>query len=135
MKVVHVVGGAIRRGERVLAALRSSQMSLPGVWEFPGGKVEPGESPEESLRRELDEELGVTVVVGALIARGVIETDARRIELDVYWCSLAVGEPRAKEHAELRWLGLEALRDVDWAQADLPAVDRIERVLAVSSSD
>ena len=129
MRTIEVVGAAIVRGATVLAALRGPQMTLPGVWEFPGGKVEPGETPRACLAREIDEELGVCVDVGELVARGMAIAAQRRIVLDVYRCGLVDDdvEPRAREHAELRWVPLAELAELTWAEADLPAVRRLLR--------
>lgn len=121
---VHVVGGAIRRDDRLLVALRGPTMSLPGKWEFPGGKVEADELPEAALARELAEELGVRVTVGERIGRGQVAQPHCIVVLDVYWCEIASGdEPIPREHAELRWLAVSDLDDLDWAAADLPIVE------------
>lgn len=123
VKTLQVVGAAVIRGDTVLAALRGPEMSHPGVWEFPGGKVEEGERPQETLAREILEELGVKVEVHELVERGVSVVEGRRIVLDVYRCSLADdAEPAAVEHAELRWVSVSKLHELDWAEADLPAV-------------
>lgn len=128
MRTIEVVGAAIVRGSTVLAALRGPQMTLPGVWEFPGGKVEAGETPQACLAREIDEELGVRVEVEEFVARGIVTMIDRRIVLDVYRCNLVEEqEPRAREHAELRWVELADLEELTWAEADLPAVRRLSR--------
>ncbi len=119
---VRVVGAAIVRDGRCLVAQRSARMSAPHAWEFPGGKIEPGESPEHALARELAEELGVVVEVGALIGVGVGSAGERSIELSVYWARLSRGEPRAREHQAVRWLQAEQLADLAWAEADRPIV-------------
>lgn len=97
-------------------------MTLPGLWEFPGGKVEPGESPSEALRREIAEELGCTVAVGEHIATCEHENGSGIVILDTYRCTLVAGEPRASEHAEIRWLTPAELVALDWSPADLPTV-------------
>jgi 8-oxo-dGTP diphosphatase len=119
---VRVVGAAILREGRVLAARRVVPHRLAGGWEFPGGKVEPGESDEAALARECDEELGVAVTVGARL--GAVAGDG--LELVLYAATLARGEPVALvDHDELRWLSADRLHDVDWLPIDrglLPAV-------------
>lgn len=122
MDTVRVVGAAIVRDGLVLAALRGSGMSHPGVWEFPGGKVEDGEDAAAALAREIAEELGVAITVGAHLARGEALVGERRILLDVYRCTIVKGAPQAREHAELRWVALDALDELQWAEADLPAL-------------
>ena len=120
-----VVGGAIRRAGEVLAAQRGPEMSLAGQWEFPGGKIEDDETPEQALVRELEEELGVVVQVGGLVGRSVYETADRRLVLDVYWCEVRSGTLAPVEHSELRWVPIAQLADLDWAIADIPIVSLI----------
>lgn len=127
--IVPVVGGAIRQEGRVLVALRGREMSHPGVWEFPGGKVEEGEEPRQSLRRELREELGVEVSVGARIGRGVVEEDERTIVLDVYWCDLIDGDPHPHEHAAIEWKTAGELAELGWAEADVDIVRSVTAAL------
>lgn len=114
---------------RLLAARRSRPEHLAGRWEFPGGKVEPGESPVEGVHRELREELGVTVELGAeLVAPtdGGWEITPRHL-MRVWWAVLADGDPRPLvEHDELRWLGVGELWDVPWLDGDVEIVRRIE---------
>lgn len=124
---IHVVGAAIRAENRILAAQRGPAMSLAGEWEFPGGKVEPGESPHDALAREILEELGVEVDVGDLIARSTFTTKDRIIDLDVYWCEIRGGSLHPTEHSELRWLTFAELDTVDWAAADIPIVALLQQ--------
>jgi 8-oxo-dGTP diphosphatase len=100
-------------------------MTQPGLWEFPGGKVEPGETPADALRREMAEELGCTVDVGAHVATCEHENGSGIVILETYRCTLVTGEPRASEHDEIRWLAPEQLADLPWSPADLPTVRRL----------
>lgn len=130
MKTTHVVGAAVIRGATVLAARRSASMPLAGKWEFPGGKVEPGEQPQDALVREITEELGVTVRVDRFLATGTHTSGQRHIVLDVYLCALDDDQtPVPTEHDALAWLGRDALSRVDWAEADLPAVAALRSLL------
>jgi 8-oxo-dGTP diphosphatase len=104
-------------------------MSLTGKWEFPGGKVEPGELPEAALARELAEELSVDVHVGPFLARGSAKSGDKLIQLDVYAAVLQQGEPVPREHQEVRWLGADELCNLDWAEADVPAVPAVQRYM------
>ncbi|WP_197280955.1 (deoxy)nucleoside triphosphate pyrophosphohydrolase [Microbacterium sp. No. 7] len=114
---IHVVGAVIVRGGAVLCARRGGTGPLAGLWEFPGGKVEPGESHTGALVREIDEELGCGVRVGS----EVTTTPHRTIVLTTYWCELVHGEPRALEHDEVRWVVPAELRMLEWTPADVPA--------------
>ena len=112
---------------RLLAARRTEPPALAGGWEFPGGKVDPGEDVVEALRRELLEELGVDVEVGEVLPGPL--PDGRwplggAYAMTVYWARVTQGEPAPiEDHDELRWLGREDLYAVPWLPADLPIVD------------
>jgi 8-oxo-dGTP diphosphatase len=120
--VLVVVGAAIVRGGRVLAARRSAPAVVAGGWEFPGGKVEPGESEMDALVRECREELGVAIRVGALL--GAVAQDG--LVLRVYRASLLAGEPvPLQDHDELRWLEAHEVREVPWLPADMPLLPAV----------
>ncbi|WP_205327763.1 (deoxy)nucleoside triphosphate pyrophosphohydrolase [Glycomyces sp. YM15] len=123
-----VVGAAIREGHRILAAARAYPPELAGLWEFPGGKVEPDETETEALIRECREELGVTIAVGERVG-GDLSTGNGRYLLRVYVAELTDGEPHAAEHAELRWLAPAELDSVPWLPGNRPAVDALRELL------
>jgi len=100
-------------------------MSAAGKWEFPGGKVEAGESPERALAREIAEELGVAVTVGPHLGQGKARNRRATILLDVYAATLTSGEPCPVEHAALRWVGPDDLATLDWADADVPILPAV----------
>lgn len=121
-----VVGAVIvDEAGTVLCALRGPTMSLAGHWEFPGGKLGPGESPEQALAREIAEELGCEIAVGELLADHVEPAVPRAVRLRTYTATLVAGTPVALEHAELAWVRPEALGALRWAPADLPTVARL----------
>jgi 8-oxo-dGTP diphosphatase len=124
---VRVVGAAILEEGLCLAVQRSATMSTPLLWEFPGGKIEDGESPREALRREILEELGLSIEVGAAVAVGTSVEEGRTIRLEVFRARRLGGELALKEHRAFRWLGPEELTEVEWAAADLPAVAALQR--------
>ncbi|MET9729836.1 (deoxy)nucleoside triphosphate pyrophosphohydrolase [Streptomyces sp. NPDC006458] len=126
-----VVGAALVDGGRLLAARRSAPPELAGRWELPGGKVEPGETPEAALVRELREELGVDTDV---LARVPGEWPLRPPYVLQVWTARlrpGSGEPKPlQDHDELRWLGPDELWDVDWLDQDVPAVREAAKELA-----
>jgi len=125
MKQVHVVAGVLRdlRG-RILLARRTLGRELAGLWEFPGGKVERGESPEAALVRELREELGIAVTVGAPVVCVAHEDVDKRLLLDVREVSHS-GRPRGLEGQALAWVPLHKLSDYPMPPADRPVVEEL----------
>ena len=120
-----VVAAAIISDARVLAARLSAPSETAGGWEFPGGKVEPGETSEAALARECDEELGVTIHVGAHLG-----TATDRIELHLYAAEISAGIPLPLEdHDQLRWLRLGDLDSVDWLPVDRALLDVVRPLL------
>jgi len=124
-RAIHVVGAAMLDGTRCLAAQRGPGMSLPGKWEFPGGKIERGEAPTAALARELGEELGIRAEIGDWLGRGESVGVGGYILLDVYVASTAVREFRLREHSQVRWVDMTALDELDWAQADIPLLPAV----------
>lgn len=117
-----IVGAAIIRDGKVLACERSDPPEAAGRWEFPGGKVEPGETEAEALARECAEELGVRVTVGERVGPDVSMADGRFV-LRVYAAVLHDGqEPQVLEHSAMRWLAADQLHEVPWLPADAPIV-------------
>lgn len=129
-KQIHVVGAVIIRDGLVLCAQRGEGGSLAGLWEFPGGKIEPGESPAAALEREIAEELDCTIEVGDLITTTAHEYEFGTVNLTTFYCQLVSGSPSLSEHAAIRWLLPADLTVVEWAPADIPAVQIIQTVLA-----
>ncbi len=121
-----VVCGVIQNSNlEFLACLRPDGKHLAGRWEFPGGKVEPDESPEAALIRELEEELGVIVEVGMPLRPVNWIYAERAIRLLPFYCKILTGEPQALEHERLLWCAAENFDSLSWADADLPVLSEI----------
>ena len=120
---VEVAAGLLVRGDRVLVAQRRRDDARGGLWEFPGGTLEPGESVEECLARELREELGIEVRVGELLLSTTHEEPDLRIHLRVHRVELVRGEPALLEHSALAWLLPEELGEIPLSPADRPVVE------------
>jgi 8-oxo-dGTP diphosphatase len=126
MKKVDVVGAVIlNEANEILCALRSQKMSLPGLWEFPGGKIELNETPEQSLIREIQEELSCTIKVGELVADATHDYPAITVRLITYLAKIIDGVPLASEHEQLVWLPVHQLFTLEWAPADLPTLEAL----------
>lgn len=128
LKTVEVVAGLVIKDGRVLAT-QCAPHKHGGGWEFPGGKLEPGELPQEAVVRELAEELDVCVEPGELLC--TVEWDYPTFHLWMYCleCRLVSGTIRLREHADVRWLSADELRSVDWVPADVEVLAALERRL------
>lgn len=126
---LHVVGAAIIQGQKCLAAQRGPGRSLSGKWELPGGKVERGELPAAALAREIEEELGLRIEVGPFLATGHAMVGGRLIQLDVYAAHILSGVLTVREHARVAWLASHELGQLDWAEADIPCIPHLQRLL------
>ncbi|AJG91371.1 (deoxy)nucleoside triphosphate pyrophosphohydrolase (plasmid) [Bacillus tropicus] len=123
-KRVSVVGAVIfNERNDVLCALRSPKMSLSNYWEFPGGKINEGEMPQEALIREIKEELGCLISVGEKIEEVDHEYENIIVHLATYKAYIESGIPKALEHADLKWVQIKKLLELKWAPADIPTVD------------
>jgi 8-oxo-dGTP diphosphatase len=123
-----IVGAAIVSDGRLLACERSEPPEVAGRWEFPGGKVEPGENDLDALVRECEEELGVVIAVRERIGEDVPLAHGWAV-LRVWLAEIVEGEPQPIEHAELRWLGPDELDSVSWLPADAPVVVEVGKFL------
>jgi 8-oxo-dGTP diphosphatase len=120
-----VTAGIMERDGRVLIAKRRPGKHMAGKWEFPGGKLEPGESPEQALVRELEEELGVRASVGELLCTVAWEGGGLSLELAAYRVNGFEGTPRLLEHQELRWVLPGELMSFDLADSDRGVVRKL----------
>ena len=128
-KTINVVAALIRDGKRVFATARGYG-NYKGWWEFPGGKVEPGESPEDALAREIREELDSEISVDEYIS--TIEHDYPEFHLSMrcYWCSLISGDLVLKEAEDAKWLDVETIDSVKWLPADITLIDEVKKRMA-----
>lgn len=121
-KEVNVTAAIIVKNDRVFAARRRPGIHLSGFWEFPGGKVEGSESPEECLKRELKEELSIETQVGEFIGESVFDYGSKVVRLMAYEVQHKAGDFKLLEHDEMRWLDMDELDSVEWAPADIPLI-------------
>ena len=122
MKTIEVVAAIIREGDRVLATQRGYG-EFEGMWEFPGGKIEPGESHHEALKREIREELAVEIVVEELVCTVEYDYPNFHLTMHCYFCSIANGEVELLENKSARWLRRDELNEVEWLPADVSVVN------------
>ena len=129
MDVIDVAAGLVFRDGRLLITRRAAGSHLEGLWEFPGGKREPGESFEECLARELQEELGVEVLVGALIESLTHAYPEKTVRLNFYRCVWQRNEPQALGCADFKWVGRPELENFQFPAADARLLDRLQKDL------
>lgn len=127
-KTISVVAAVIRDGERVFATQRGYGEFKDG-WEFPGGKIEPGETAEEALVREIREELDTEISVGKLIDRIEYDYPTFHLNMDCFWCEILSGDLVLKEAEDAKWLTKETLDSVDWLPADITLIEQIREEL------
>ena len=130
MKHIEVVAAIIRRGNEIFATQRGYG-KFKDWWEFPGGKIEPGESPQQALVREILEELDATIEVGELLQTVEWDYPTFHLTLHCFWCELTCEALHLNEHEAASWLDREHLRSVKWLPADYGILDEIDRVLRV----
>ena len=125
MKTVKVVAAIIRDGNKVFATQRGYGDYKDG-WEFPGGKIEPGETPQQALVREIREELDTDISVGDCLTTIEYDYPAFHLSMQCFWCRILDGTPVLKEHEAARWLDPDDFDHVDWLPADLTIIDLIK---------
>ncbi len=124
MKTIRVVAAVIKDGERIFAAQRGYGEFKDG-WEFPGGKIEVGETPQDALRREIREELDTEIQVGEKIDTVEYDYPTFHLSMDCFWCKVVEGKLVLLEAEASRWLKKEELYSVNWLPADLELIEKI----------
>ncbi len=127
-KVVRVVAAVIRDGSRIFATQRGYG-NYKDWWEFPGGKIEAGETPEQALKREIEEELDTEIKVGDFIDTIEYDYPEFHLSMDCFWCEIVEGEPKLLEAEAAKWLKKEELDSVRWLPADITIIEKIRQDL------
>ena len=129
MKTIRVVAAIIKavndNGEPIVFATQRGYGDLKGGWEFPGGKIEEGETPREALKREIMEELETEITVGELIDTIEYDYPTFHLSMDCFWAEIVSGDLVLKEHAAAKWLTESELDSVEWLPADITLIKRI----------
>ncbi|MDO9486672.1 MAG: (deoxy)nucleoside triphosphate pyrophosphohydrolase [Actinomycetota bacterium] len=122
---IDVVGAVIVQDGLILCAQRGGDSGLAGLWEFPGGKIESGESKQAALKREITEELQCTIEVGPEVVTTLHEYEHGSLTLTTYYCHIVQGTPQLTEHSSMKWLRPDELDALEWAPADIPAIAQL----------
>ena len=136
MKTVKVVAAIIKavneNGETIIFATQRGYGDFKGGWEFPGGKIESGETPQEALKREIIDELDTEVSVGELMDAVEYNYPQFHLSMDCFWCQIVRGNLVLKEHEAARWLTKDELNNVEWLPADITLIEKIRNLLSMT---
>ncbi len=123
-KTIRVVAAVIKKENKIFCTQRGYG-EFKGGWEFPGGKIEAGETPQAALVREIKEELGADIIVGDLIETVEYDYPSFHLSMDCFWCELISEEIELKEHEDAKWINKDELKTVDWLPADEELIGNI----------
>ncbi len=130
MKIIDVTAAIIEKDGRFLIAKRAKGRHLENKWEFPGGKIEDGESPEKCLQRELQEEFGIATAIKNFVAESIFDYGDKTVRLLGYRAEYISGEFKLTAHDEIRWVAVDKLNEFDFADADIPLIKKISTFYA-----
>lgn len=133
MRTIRVVAAVIREGDKIFATAKGYG-EFKGMWEFPGGKIEEGETPQQALVREIREELEVEIEVGELIQTIEYDYPTFHLSMDCFWAKIVAGEIVLKEAEAARWLTRDELGDVEWLPADISLIEKIISFLDIPTA-
>ncbi|SDW39272.1 8-oxo-dGTP diphosphatase [Lachnospiraceae bacterium KHCPX20] len=133
MKTIRVAAAVIKasddKAEPIIFATQRGYGEFKGGWEFPGGKIEAGETPQEALQREIKEELDTKISVGEFIDTIEYDYPTFHLSMDCFWCQIISGDLVLKEHEAAKWLTKEKLDSVDWLPADITLIEKIRAAM------
>ena len=128
MKTIRVAAAVIHEENKIFATA-IGYGEYKGQWEFPGGKIEPGETPQEALKREIKEELATDILVGDLIDTVEYDYPEFHLSMDCFWAEIVSGDLVLTEHEAAKWLTKEELNSVEWLPADITLIDKIREII------